>query len=392
VETSFYFPNRLSNFFSPNKIMLSAGASGAVGTEAKALGGKRAVVVTDPGMMKTGLVEGIRESLSAQRIETVLYDRAELETPARVIDECAEFAKREQCNIVIGFGGGTVLDTTKGVSLMAANEGKVLDYAGIDLVPRKGLSKIMIPTTAGSGSEVTRVFAVTDEAERTKKVVYTSYNLADVVILDPLLTLGLPPGLTSETGIDALAHAIESYVSVNATPFSDVLAIEAVRLVGKSLLPAYAKGETVEARFDMLLAATIAGLSWASGGLGGAHALSYVLESEWDLGHGKAVSIMLPHVMTYNKIGAIGKYALIAQALGERVEGKTASEAADLAIAAVKGLLETMNISTRLSAYGISQDDLPKLVTGTMKQTRLFAPNPRTLTEQDVKDIYLGAL
>lgn len=391
MEASFYRTGRLNNFFSPNKIILSVGAARMVGAETKALGGRKALIVTDQGMIDTGLVEGIKESLLSEKIDVAVYGRVELETPARVIDECAGIARKEECNVVVGFGGGTTLDTAKGVSLMAMNTGKVLDYVGIDLVPIKGLPKVMIPTTAGSGSEVTRIFAVTDEEEKTKKVVYTSYNLADVVILDPLLTLSLPPLLTAETGLDVLAHAVEGYTSANATPFSDMLALEAIRLVSKSLLAAYAKGENIEARFDMLLGASIAGLAWASGGLGAAHALSYTLETQFHLGHGRAVSIMLPYVMDHNKIANLAKYARIAEAMGDSVKNLSLNDAAVKSVAAVKGLLRSVDISIDLTDYGISRDDLDSLVEGGMKQARLFVPNARSLTREDVKALFLRA-
>jgi alcohol dehydrogenase class IV len=321
----------------------------------------------------------------------VVFDRVELETPARVIDEGARYARENNCNLLVALGGGTTIDTTKGISLMATNAGRVLDYVGVDLVPVKGLAKILIPTTAGSGSEATRAFGVTDEAERMKKAVSTPYALADIAILDPLLTLSLPPTLTAETGLDALAHAVEGYVSELATPFSDMIALEAMRLVGKSLLTAYAKGENIEARFDMLLAATLAGLAFGSGGLGAVHAFSFVLETEHGLGHARAVSVILPHIMQYNKIATLRKYSMMAKALGERVEGMSDFQAAQMAIVAVSRMLDETNISSRLNDYGISEDHLPKLVAGTMKQTRLFVPNPRNLTEEDVRNIFKQA-
>lgn len=280
----------------------------------------------------------------------------------------------------------------KGVSVVGTNEGKVLDYVGMDVVPNKGLPKILLPTTGGSGAEVTRVFAVTDERDKVKKVVYSNYNLADIVILDPLLTISLPPGVTAETGIDALAHAIESYVSVNATPFSDILAIEAIRLISENLPVAYAKGDNIEARSNMIFAATLAGLAWASGGLGAVHGLSYVLETEFNLGHARASSVMLPHVMAFNKIGNLYRYGQIAQAMGESIEGLSAYDAAEKSVSAVKRLLGSVNISFRLTDYGGSKESFLKLVQGGMKQARLFVPNPRNLTEHDVKGIYLKAL
>lgn len=392
MQASFYFPGRVNSFFSPTKIMLGTGAAKTVGAQAKAIGCKRALLVTDQGIVSTGMAEPIKESLVSEKIDFLVFDRVELETPARVIEEGAKYARDNNCDLLIALGGGTTIDTTKGMSLMAINKGSVLDYVGVDRVPVKGLPKILIPTTAGSGSEATRAFGVTDEAERMKKAVSTPYCLADVAILDPLLTLSLPPMLTAETGLDALGHAVEAYVSELATPFSDLLALEAIRLVGKSLLAAYAKGENIEARFDMLLAATLAGLAFGSGGLGAVHAFSFILETEHGLGHARAVSVILPHIMQYNKIGALRKYGMMAMALGEQVEGLSDAQAAEMAIVAVGRLLDETGISSRLGDYGIVQEHLPGLVAGTMRQTRLFVPNPRNLTEQDVGNIFIQAL
>jgi alcohol dehydrogenase class IV len=391
MQTSFYFDGRMNNFFSPNKIMLGAGATRMIGAEATALGARKVIIVTDSGVVTTGMVAEIEKSLLLKGVDVVVYDKVEIETPARVIDDCARIARNEKCDAVIGLGGGTTLDTTKGVSLMAVNQGSVIDYEGFDRVPLKGLPKIMIPTTAGSGSEVTRVFAITDEADKTKKVVYTIHNLAEVVILDPLLTLSLPSGLTAETGLDVLAHAIEAYTSLNATPFSDMLASEAMRLVGKSLLAAYAKGENLEARLDMLYAATIAGLAFSSSGLGAIHALSFVLEN-YGMGHARSVSVMMPHVMDYNKVAAAEKYRAVAGFLGEDVAGLSAYRGANLAVFEVERLLEEMHISCKLRDYGISSEDVPAMVANTMKQSRLFVPNARSMTEKDVADIYIRSL
>lgn len=391
MERSAYSIDKIYGFFSPNKILLGVGAAKQVGKEAKSLGSEKALIVTDPGVIKAGLLEGIQESLKSENVKVGIFDRVELEPPARVIDECAKLAREENYNIIIGLGGGSSLDTAKGASMMAINKGKVLDYTGVDMVPKKGLPKILLPTT-GSGSEVTRVFAPTDEKDRTKKVVYSNYNLADVVIADPLLTVSLPPDLTADTGIDALVAAIEPFVSVNATPFSDILALEAIRLIGENLPIVYAKGDNIKARFNMSLAAINANLAWQSGGLGAVHALSYILETECNLRHARATSIMLPHVMDYNKIGNFFKFGHIAQAMGENIESLSPYEAAEKSISAVKKLLEAVNISMRLSDYGVSREKLPNLVEGAMRQARLFSPNPRNLTKEDVMSIYLKAL
>ncbi len=392
MQPSFYFPGRSSNFFSPTKIVLGSGVAQRTGAHAKAVGCTRALLVTDEGVVRAGVAATVQESLRSENVDTVLFDRVELETPARVIADGARFAKDNGCDLVIAVGGGTTIDTAKGISLMATNNGDVLDYVGVDLVPVKGLPKIFIPTTAGSGSEVTRAFGVTDETERMKKAVSTPYCLSDVALLDPMLTLSLPPLITAECGLDALGHAVEAYVSELCTPFSDILALESIRLVGKSLLKAFSKGENVEARYDMLLAAALAGLAFGSGGLGAVHAFSFVLETEHGLNHARAVSVILPHIMQYNRIAASRKMGMIAMALGEAVEGMAESQAAEMALVAVNRLLDETGISSRLSDYGITPDDVSALTSGTMKQTRLFVFNPRNLTETDVSAIFTAAL
>lgn len=388
MKNSFYAPGKISTFLSPNKINIGIGAAKQVGIDAKALGGKKALIVTDPGVVKAGLIDGIQESLESENVHTGIFDRVIAEPPARVIDESAQIARKEGYDIIIGVGGGSSLDAAKGASIMAVNKGKVLDYAGIDTVPKKGLTKILVPTTSGTGSEVTRVFVVTDEAEKTKKVVYSNLNLADVAIVDPLLTISMPPVVTADTGIDALVHAIETYVSVNATPFSDILAIEAIRLIAEGLPVAYAKGNNIEARYNMALAANLAGLAFTSGGLGAVHGLAYVLGTGYHMSHGRSNAIMLPHVMDYNRIGDLNKYARIGKAMGEDIQGLSAYEAAGKAVDAVKKLIAAVNISIKLPDYGIRKGDLPKLVEGGMKQARLFVPNPRDLTKEDVRKIY----
>lgn len=391
MKNSFYNPDKISTFFSPNKIILGIGAEKQTGKEAKALGGRKALIVTDPGVVKEGLIKGVKTSLESEKIYTGIFDKVEAEPPAHVVDKCAQIAREEGYDIIIGIGGGSSLDTAKGASIMAVNKGKVLDYAGMDLVTKKGLPKILLPTTGGTGSEVTRVFVVTDEAENTKKAVYSNFNLADVAIVDPLLTISMPRNVTSDTGIDALVHAIESFVSVNATPFSDILALEAIRLIADNLPIAYAKGSSIEARYNMILAANLAGLAIASGGVAAVHGLAYVLGTEYHLSHGRSNAIMLPYVMDHNKIGNLHKYAKIAKAMGEHIEGLSFHEAAGKSLEAVKKLLEAVNISIKLPDYGIPKEDLPKLVEGGMKLARLFVPNPRDLTKEDVEKIYAGA-
>jgi alcohol dehydrogenase len=392
MKKVFHEIEKVSMFFSPNKVILGKGVAQQVGLEVKALRGKKALIITDPGVAKAGLVEMITSGLKAQNVKFEIFDKVEPEPPARVVDACADVAIATRCDTIIGFGGGSSLDVAKGVSLLATNKGRVLDYAGIDMVPKRGLPKILIPTTAGTGSEVTRVFVVTDERDNTKKVVYTSYNLPDVGLLDPMLTLSMPPSVTADTGFDALVHAVESYVSVNTTPFAEILALQAINLIAQNLPIAYSKGTNVEARYNMLLAACLAGMAFTSGGLGAVHGLSYPLGTEFHMAHGKSNAIMLPHIVNFNFMGNMEKYAQVARAMGENTEGLSPYGTAKKSVDAIKGLLTMVNISYKLTDYGIKKSDLSKLVEGGLKQARLFVPNPRDLSERDVRLIYESAL
>ena len=375
-------------FLSPNRILFGIDAVKGLAAEVKQLGGGKVLVVTDPGVVKAGLVEAIKDPLDSEGISFSVYDKVEPEPAARVVEQCTQFLKDENCDVIIGMGGGSSLDVAKGASIMGTNEGRVLDFAGMDLVPKRGVPKILVPTTAGTGSEVTRVFVMTDEESDLKKAVYSIHALADVAIVDPMMTLSMPPRVTADTGIDALVHAIETYVSMTATPFSDILAIEAIASIAENVTKAFAKGENLEARYNMSLAATVAGLAFGSGGLGAVHALSNPLGILYHLPHGRTNAIMFPHIMSFNLIGNPAKFAQIAEAMGEEVEGLSDMEAATFAVDAVKELLDQLKISIQLRDYDIPQKDIPRLVEGAMKVSRLFAFNPRDLTQDDVEEIY----
>jgi alcohol dehydrogenase class IV len=382
---------KIHSFFSPNKILFGIGASKEIGKETKALGGTKALIITDPGVSNSGLIDSIRSNLEEAGLKVFLFDRVEPEPPASVVDEGAQFIKDKGVDIVIGVGGGSSLDVAKGASLLASNPGNVLDYCGIDLIPKRGLPKILVPTTAGTGSEVTRVFVVTDKRDNMKRVVYSNYAISDLAIVDPMLTISMTSKVTADTGMDALVHAIETYVSMNATPFSDISASEAIRLITKYLPMAFAKNENLEARYHMSLASLLAGLAFASGGLGAVHALAYPLGTEYHLPHGRTNAIMLPHVMEFNLIGNRSRYALIAEMMGKGEDIKDLKAKAALAVEAVTELLDDIQIPYHLRDYGIPKEGIPKLVKEGMKQARLFVPNPRNLSERDVEVIYTKA-
>jgi alcohol dehydrogenase class IV len=375
-------------FYSPNKVLFGPNTIRSVGNEVLQLGGKKVLIITDPGVVKANLVQPIKASCEAAGVSYVIYDQVKPEPPVRCVEEAAELFRREKCDLVVGLGGGSSLDVAKAVSLKVTNEMNVLEMCGMDLVKKRGVPKILIPTTSGTGSEITRVSVLTDEKQNAKTVIKSLYTLADVAIVDPLLTLTVPPKVTADTGMDALVHAIETYVATSATPFSDILAERAIEWVAQYLPIAWAKGSNLEARYYMSLAATVAGMAFASGGLGAVHALAYPVGTEFHLPHGRSNAIMLPHVMKYNLSGNPEKFATIAALMGEDVEGLSAMEAAELSVEAVEDLLSTVQIPFHLRDYGIPEGAIPKLIEGGMRFARLFIPNPRDLNEADVRSVF----
>ncbi len=378
-------------FFSPCKVVMGTHTAGRVGEEVRQIGAGKVLVVTDPGIVATRLLAPIEESLTAGGIPYVVFDGVAPEPPSGVMDRGAAVFRDEGCGLVLGVGGGSSLDSAKGISILAANGGSIGDYAGLDRVPRRGAPLVLLPTTAGTGSEVTRVLVYTDERENAKNVVFSRFALADTAIVDPLMTLGMPPHVSADTGMDAFVHATETYVSMNATAFSDPYAERAIELIARWLPVVCAKGANLVARTHLCTAATLAGFAFGSGGLGAVHALAYPLGTEYHLTHGRTNAIMLPHVMRFNLAGSAPKYARVAALMGRNVAGLSPLAAAGQAVEAVLELLQAIGVSYRLRDYGIPPADLPRLVQGAMKQARLFVPNPRDLFEKDVVSIYEAA-
>jgi len=375
--------------FSPGKIIFGNGTVAQVGSEVQQMKGVKCLLVTDPGVAGAGLLSGVETSLTEAGVAFVRFDQVEPEPRSHIIDDGAALYRDEGCDVIIGVGGGSSLDVAKGISVLAANEGSILDYVGLNCVPRRGAPMILIPTTAGTGSEVTRGLVMTDEAQQIKCVVFSPFLLPEVALVDPELTWSMPPVVTADSGMDSLVHAIEAYVSTGATPLSDMWAEEAIRLIGGFLPVACAKGGNSEARYRLCMAALLSGLAFTNAGLGAVHALAYPLGTDYHMTHGRTNAIMLPHVMKFNLSGNPLKYRRVAELLGENTGGLSDLTGAALSIDAVLELLAAINVSCRLSDYKIGETDLKQLVAGAMRQERLFVPNPRDLTEDDVRSIYL---
>ena len=382
---------KLSLFRTTRRILFGAGSAEKTGTEAQLLKAKKALIITDPGVIQAGLLEGIEKSLQSVGIPFAIFDGVEPDPRIEVVEKSAEKAKKEGMDLIIGFGGGSSLDIAKVTSVMVANPGKIDSFFGIDLVPNPGVPVILIPTTAGTGSEVTPIAILSDTKEKLKKGIVSPTLFPEVALVDPKLTIGLPPSVTAFTGMDALTHAIEACYSVNATGLSDLLAIRAMELISKNLRMAYAYGENLSARSNMMEGSLLAGIAFANAGVGAVHAFAYPLGGEFHLAHGLTNTLMLPYVMRYNILGCPYKFAQMAKAFGEKVEGLSELDAAETAVKFVERLSDDLRVPRRLRDVGIPEKAIPGLAEAAMKVTRLLANNPRKISLEDANAIYKSA-
>ncbi len=371
---------------------MGAGSLNKLSEEVKRLGGKRIMIITDPGIVKSGIIGAIETILDSASISWELFDSVEPDPKYELAVEAAEAVKKAGADSIIGIGGGSSLDIAKVASILTTNSDPVSSYFGIDLVPKAGLPMILIPTTAGTGSEVTPIAILSDHHEKLKKGIVSPYLFPNCAILDCELTVGLPDHVTAATGMDALIHAIESYTSKNATNMTDTLAIEAMSLIFDNIRTAYADGSNLDARAKMLEGSMLAGMAFANAGVTAVHAFAYPIGAEFHIPHGLANSIMLAPVMEFNMLGNLPKFASMAEIFGESIEDLSDRDAAETTVEVIRILAEDLGMTARLSDFGVTEDDIPGLAAGVMKVTRLLANNPRLLKLQDAEEIYRQAL
>ncbi len=349
------------------------------------------LVVMDPALAASGLKDKLQNLLGGKGVKITLYDKVVPEPPIELADDGAKAAIKGKCDAVIGIGGGSAMDLAKAIAVLAANKGKAVDYLGLGKVPGPGLPKIMVPTTAGTGSEVTFTSVFVRKNLKKKEGMNSPYLFPELAVLDPLLTLSLPPHPTATTGLDALCHAIESYTSVNASPMSEMISMEAIILISENLRTCVHDGKNLEARERMLLGSLYAGLGLANAGVTAVHSLSYPLGGKYGVPHGLANTLLLPHVMSYNLPGALEKFADIAEAMGEVIEGLSVRDAAELAVEAVDNLIVDCGIYTTLEDLEIPEDDFEELAKVALTVARPLENNPRKVTMEDAIDIYRAA-
>ena len=373
-------------------VLVGPGTSSQLGDLTAAMGIKRALIVTDPGIIKFGLLDAAVASLRANNIELSIYSDVIADPPESVVMDAVISAQSFGCDGVIGFGGGSSMDVAKLLAVLIKGEQQLADIYGVDQISGGRLPLIQLPTTAGTGSEATMVSIITT-GETTKAGVVSRTLLADKIILDAKLTIGLPPTVTAATGIDAMVHAIEAYTSKRLkNPLSDMLAREALRLMAGNITTAVKQGDNLEARSAMLLGAMLAGQAFANAPVAAVHALAYPLGGNYHIPHGLSNSMVLPHVLRFNASASSELYAELAPIILPGLNLPTDSrEVSELLAEHFLSLAADLGLQTRLSEMNIAESDLPKLAEEAMLQQRLLINNPRELSFDDALSIYQQA-
>lgn len=379
-------------FQTTRRIIFGAGSVNQLPQELGRLHAKKIMIITDPGLVESGIIGEVERILKTGEFEVHRFTEVEPDPRYEIVEKAADRIKKTGAEAVVGIGGGSPLDIAKVAAVRAAGDAPVESFFGIDLVARPGLDTILVPTTAGTGSEVTPIAILSDEKEKLKKGIVSPYLFPAASILDPELTLGLPPQITASTGMDALIHAVEAFTSKNATAFTDLLALQAMALLFSNIRKAYADGDDIGTRSNMLEGSLLAGMAFANAGVTAVHAFAYPIGAQFHIPHGMANSIMLVPVMRFNLLGNMDKFARVAAVFGENTAGLSPREAAGKTMEALETLARDLNIARRLGDFGVKKEDVPALAEGVMKVTRLLANNPRKITLEDAKNIYESVL
>lgn len=365
---------------------------GNIAEEAASLNGHRIFLVCDPILAKLGLTEKTAALLREKGFEVAIHADVEPEPRVESVLAAAEQARAFGADCVIGIGGGSSLDTAKTCSVLLGNQQDIRELYGIEKVSKPGAPLILVPTSAGTGSEVTDIAILSDEAAQLKMGIVSRHMLPASVILDPELTLSLPKGPTAASGMDALIHAMEAYTSIHATPLTDMWAEHAIALIAPNLRKAWARGEDIQARQAMLTGSFYAGVAFCNAGVTAVHAFAYPIGARYHIPHGLANTLMLLPVFRFNMVGNMERFARLAAMLGENTTGLSHEKAAGRCLDALESLARDLQVPRHLADYGVTPDDVPVLAESVLQVTRLLGNNPRSVSLQDAINIYQEAL
>lgn len=374
-------------YYLRTRVVFGLGTIRDLGFEAGKLGGKRAFVVTDQILRQVGLLDQTVAGLTSGNLEVVgVFDAVPPNSEVRVVEAAAAAAQPANPDLIVALGGGSVMDTAKAMNMILVLGGNLLDQQGVNLITRPLLPLVAIPTTAGTGSEVSAGAVIKDAAQGLKLEFTSPYLMPDLALLDPEMTRTMPPAVTAATGMDALSHAIEAYLSNFANTFSNALALEAIRLIVRHLPQAVAQGDDLGARSGMAMAACLAGIAMTNAWLGMVHALAHACGGRFDVTHGVANAIFLPFGMRFNQEAVPERFLPLAEALGVREVGLSLEEAADRAIAAVQELREQVGLPARLRQVGVDPGAIPQLAEDALGDG-LMVFNARPATADDLMAI-----
>lgn len=377
--------------FRTPSVLFGMDASLRIGKEAKRLGAHRVLIVTGPRVSAAGLLEKGLASLKAEQleVEVIIEERDTPEPATSVVEDVAAFAKKGRFDLIVGVGGGSILDVAKMASALQTNPGKTRDYFGREKVPQRGKPTIIVPTTSGTGAEVTKHAIFLDREANVKKAVASSNLLPDVAIIDPLLTVTCPPRVTAASGIDAFFHAVEPFLSRNANPITDALALKAVSLITAWLGPAVADGENLTARYHMALGSVTSGFVLNNSGTSLVHAMAYPVGGEHHLPHGITLTVLALACFDAIKVAKQGRLVQVAEAMGEPVAGLAPREAADRALLAIRHLMMSVDLPVCLEDTGIAdRSRIPTWAVEAHKEQRLLTRSARILSVEDIAKIY----
>ena len=389
-------PQPVISYFLPPRIEFGRGAIGNLGVYVGSFDGKKPLIATDAGVVRAGILSKAIESLESASMQYTIFDEIEPNPTDVMVLKGLEVFRAHACDVVIAIGGGSVMDAAKAIRLLSTHEPPLeryyLDGGGVENITGNLPALISVPTTAGTGSEVSQAAIITDTTLRTtdrwrKRALVSPHMMSSLALLDAELTLGMPPALTAATGMDAVTHGIEAYVATRYHPISEGIALQTLRMLGRNICRAYHHGDDIEARGEMLLAASMAAVSFQKG-LGAVHSLAHQLSSkEANIPHGVANAILLPHVMAFNLPYAVDSYAEVAAALGVNTSGMSKEDMAHAAIAKIHALNIELGMPDGLGDAGLKQQHIPKLAKDAMLD-HCYKVNPRPCSEADMNQLY----
>ena len=378
-------------FYIPTVSLMGVGCSKDTGAQAKALGVTKLLIVTDAGLAKMGVADQIKGQLEAAGLQAIIFSGAEPNPTDTNVHDGVKVYQENKCDGIVSLGGGSSHDCAKGVGLVIGNGGHIRDFEGVNKSTKPMPPFLAINTTAGTASEMTRFCIITNTDTHVKMAIVDWRCTPNIAINDPVLMVGKPAALTAATGMDALTHAVEAYVSTIATPITDACAIKAIQLVAEYLAPAVANGQNLEARDKMAYAEYLAGMAFNNASLGYVHAMAHQLGGFYNLPHGVCNAILLPAVCEFNVISNPKRFADIAVAMGEEISGLAPMDAAAKGIAAIRKLSKAIGIPAGLVDLGVKETDLRIMAENAMKDACMLT-NPRTATLNCVVDIYKAAM